>query len=73
MHKVFIIGVYTIAALIVFATQVEILWLLGACLAIGNSFGGWLGAHVAVEKGEPVIKLVLYTVLSVFIIKLLFF
>jgi uncharacterized membrane protein YfcA len=73
MHKVFIVGVYTIVALIVFATQVQILWILGACLAVGNSIGGWVGTHTSISKGEKAIKLVLNLVLVVFIIKLLFF
>lgn len=73
MHKVFIVGVYTIVALIVFASQVQILWFLGACLAVGNSIGGWVGTHTSISKGEKAIKLVLNLVLMVFIIKLLFF
>ena len=73
MHKVFIIGTYTIAALIVFITQIELLWMLGICLALGNSIGAWIGAHIAVTKGEGLIKTVLNVVLVVFIIKLLFF
>ena len=73
MHKVFIAGVYTIVALIVFASQVEILWLLGACLGVGNAIGGWLGTHMTISKGEKLIRLVLNSVLVVFVIKLLFF
>ncbi|MBT7950529.1 MAG: sulfite exporter TauE/SafE family protein [Gammaproteobacteria bacterium] len=73
MHKVFIIGTYTIAALIIFVTQVELLWLMGICLALGNSIGGWMGAHMSVAKGEVLIRYILNTVLIVFIIKLLFF
>jgi len=73
MHKVFIVGCYTISALIVFAAQIQILWFLGACLAIGNSIGGWLGTHTSISKGEKTIKIVLNTILVVFIIKLLFF
>jgi uncharacterized protein len=73
MHKVFIIGTYTIAALIIFVTQVELLWLMGICLALGNSIGGWMGAHMAMAKGEVLIRYILNVVLIVFIIKLLFF
>jgi uncharacterized membrane protein YfcA len=73
MHKVFIIATYTIAALAVFATNVEILWVVGLALAVGNSIGGYLGAHFAVSKGEGLIRLVLNLVLVGFIIKLLFF
>lgn len=73
MHKVFIVMAYTVVALLVFASQVEILWIVGVALAIGNSIGGWIGAHVQIKQGEGIIKLVLNCVLVVFIIKLLFF
>ena len=72
MHKVFIIATYTIAALLVFASQVEILWMVGLALALGNSIGGYLGAHFTVTRGEGLIRLVLNLVLVAFIIKLLF-
>ena len=73
MHKVFIAAVYTIVALIIFASQVQILWLLGACLGVGNAIGGWLGTHMTISKGERLIRIVLNSVLVVFVIKLLFF
>ena len=73
LHKVFIIFVYTIAALALYASAVEILWLVGAALALGNGVGGYLGAHMAINKGEKFIKAALNVVLIAFIIKLLFF
>jgi len=73
MHKVFIILFYTFTVLAIFAWKVEILWMLGIFLAIGNSIGGWLGAHLSVKRGEKVITIVLNIVLTGFIIKLLFF
>ena len=73
MHKVFIIFTYTIVALALYASQVEIMWMVGAALALGNGIGGYLGAHVAISKGEKLIKTVLNVVLIAFIIKLLFF
>ena len=72
MHKVFIIAVYTVAALAVFATQLELLWMVGLALAVGNSIGGYLGAHFTITRGERLIRIVLNTVLVGFIIKLLF-
>ena len=72
MHKVFIIATYTVVALSIFASQLELLWALGIALAIGNSIGGYLGAHFTITKGERLIKLVLNVVLFAFIIKLLF-
>ncbi|MFK8020340.1 MAG: sulfite exporter TauE/SafE family protein [Pseudomonadales bacterium] len=73
MHKVFIVLMYTIAALAIFAAKIELLWMVGLCLAIGNSIGGWLGATVTISKGDETIRRVFNAVLIVFIIKLLFF
>lgn len=73
MYKVFIVLIYTIFALGVFASQLELLWWTGVGLAVGNSIGGWLGAHTTLRHGEKLIRRVLYLALSVFIIKLLFF
>jgi len=73
MHKVFVVLVYTVVALAVFATQLELLWWTGAALALGNSIGGWLGAHTTVTRGETLIRRVLFVTLTAFIIKLLFF
>jgi uncharacterized membrane protein YfcA len=73
MHKVFIVMCYTVVALLVFAAQVEILWVVGLALALGNSIGGWIATNVQVDRGESVINIVLNTVLVAFIVKLLFF
>jgi uncharacterized membrane protein YfcA len=73
MYKVFVVLVYTIVALIVFASQLELLWWTGLGLAVGNSIGGWVGAHTTISHGEVLIRRVLYLALSAFIIKLLFF
>jgi len=71
MHKVFIIGAYTIVALIVFASRGHVAWYAGLCLAAGNAAGGWIGSHVAVKKGERLIKTILYIVLLAMAAKLL--
>lgn len=73
MHKVFIIAVYTVFALWVFAAQLELMWWIGLWLALGNSIGGWLGAHTTIVHGEAWIRRVLNAALAIFIIKLLFF
>lgn len=73
MYKVFVVLVYTIVALAVFASQLELMWWAGLGLAIGNSIGGWFGAHMTISRGEVWIKRVLYVALSAFIVKLLFF
>ena len=73
MHKVFIVLVFTIVALTVFASQLELLWWTGIGLGVGNALGGWLGAHTTMSQGEGLIRRVLYVALIAFIIKLLFF
>ena len=71
MHKVFIVLVYTVVALAIFASQVEIQWLAGLVLAVGTAIGGWLGAHSTVRHGERWIRRILFLTLTLFIIKLL--
>lgn len=73
MYKVFVVLVYTVVALAVFASQLELMWWAGIGLAVGNSIGGWYGAHATVNRGEVWIKRIMYVALSVFIVKLLFF
>jgi uncharacterized membrane protein YfcA len=72
MHKVFIIGVYTAVALGVFAYNGQVDWAIGLLLAAGNSIGAWVGTHVAVKKGDRVVKIVLNVALVAMAIKLLF-
>ena len=71
-HKVIIVGFFTIIALCIYASQVEILWLIGGVLALGNMLGGWLGAHFTLSKGERLIRITLNLVLVAMIAKLLF-
>ena len=71
MHKVFIVAVYTLVALSVFLTKGNVLWPLGLVVAIGNSLGGWIGAHLSVKKGEHFIRLVIEIALAAMAVKLL--
>jgi uncharacterized membrane protein YfcA len=71
MHKVFIILVYTIPALCVFIWAGKVNWIFGLCLAAGNSFGAWWGAHLAVKGGEKVIRYILAAAILVMSMKLL--
>jgi hypothetical protein len=72
MHKVFIVGCYTVVALVVFALNGKVNWLAGLVLAVGNICGGWFGARFAIKKGDRVIRMVLNVVLAAIIVKLLF-
>ena len=69
--KVFIVGIYTLVALAIFADKGQVLWLLGAALAVGTTAGGWIGAHYTVKRGEGLIRVILNVVLVVMAIRLL--
>lgn len=58
-HKVFIVGINALFALLVFVFHNKIHWPIGLALAAGNGLGGWIGSHLAVTKGERFIRLVL--------------
>lgn len=59
MHKVLIVGIYTIPAIGVFAWQGNVVWQAGLALAVGNGVGGWLGSRLTLRGGEAVIRPVL--------------
>ncbi len=73
MHKVFIVGVYTMLALVIFASKGEVVWEAGIILAAGNATGGWVGTKLAIGKGEKLIRIFLNIVLVILAVKLLFF
>ncbi len=71
LHKIFIILVYTIPAIIIFAATDNINWVYGLSLAAGNSFGGWWGVKLQLKKGEKLIKFVLILAVLIMAVKLL--
>ncbi len=71
MHKVFIVGAYMIFAIAVYAFQGKVYWFIGLIIAIGNSVGAWVGTHLAIRKGERLIRIVLNSALILMAIKLL--
>lgn len=71
--KVFIILVYTLAALTVFIIEDKINWIYGFILAIGNASGAWIGSRWSVNKGDKYIKVFLVITIIAFAIKLWFF
>jgi uncharacterized protein len=70
MHKVFVVAVYTIPALLVFIISGNVNWGLGLSLAAGNSFGAWWAAKFVVRKGEKLIKIVLAAAVVIMSLKL---
>ena len=71
MHKVFIILIYMVPTLLIFLATGNVNWLFGLCLAAGNAFGGWWGAHFAVKGGEKIIRYVLAAAILIMAVKLL--
>jgi len=71
MHKVFIVFIYTIPALVVFILTRNIHWIFGIVLALGMALGGWWGAKIAVKGGEKVIRIVLIVAIIIMAVKLL--
>jgi len=54
--KVFVVMIYTLAALIVFIVEGKVHWGYGIVLAIGNSTGSWTASRLSVKKGDSWIK-----------------
>lgn len=71
--KMFIVLVYTIAALAVFIYEGKVNWLYGGVLAIGNSSGAWFASRWSVEKGDKVVKIFLLITVVALAIKLWLF
>lgn len=71
MHKVFIVFVYTIPALLIFIYLGNIDYMTGLILAAGNSIGAFVAARLAVKKGDKLIKIVLALSLVILGLKLL--
>ncbi len=59
MMKVTINIAVTVVALVVFIADGSVRWVPALILAAGLSLGGWLGAHIAVQGGERVIRVVM--------------
>jgi uncharacterized membrane protein YfcA len=71
MHKLFIVLLYTIPALMVFIITGNVNWFYGISLAAGTWVGAWWSAKFAVKKGERIIKIILITAIIIMSFKLL--
>lgn len=71
VHKVFVVFIYTIPAIIIFAISDSIDWFYGISLAAGNATGGWWSAKLSVKKGEKIVKWVLLIAIFIMSLKLL--
>lgn len=71
MHKVLIILVLSVPALVVFVATGNVVWTTAIVLAAGNSAGGVVATKVSVKGGEPAIRVVLGLALVVMAVRLL--
>ena len=71
--KVFVVLIYSLGALLLFAFNEAVDWELGFILALGSSIGAWWSSRWSVESGEGVIKLILVVAVSTMAVKLWFF
>lgn len=71
LHKVFIVFIYTIPALVIFILTDNVNWFYGLALAAGNSIGGWWAVKLQVKKGDKVIRIVLIVAVLIMALKLL--
>lgn len=70
--KVAVVFMYSVSALLVFALNDKIDWVMGLILAIGNGSGAWLASRISVDKGDGFIKIFLVLMVTVMAVKLLF-
>lgn len=70
MHKVFIVGVFTVPALLVFAYSDNVWWLGGLALAVGNASGAWIATRVTVTHGDAAIRTIFIAAVIAMALKL---
>jgi len=71
MHKVFIVLIYTIPALLIFVFTRNINWGYGLLLAVGNIIGAWWGVKFSVKGGDKFIKIILIIAVAIMAFQLL--
>jgi len=71
MHKIFIVFIYTIPALLIFFLTQNVDLKFGLTLAAGNALGAWWSAKFSVKKGERVIRIILMVAILMTSLKLL--
>jgi len=71
--KVFVVLIYSLSAVAIFAYNDIINWKYGLILSIGNAAGGWIMSRWSVKKGDGLVRIFLIIMVTVMAIKLWFF
>lgn len=69
--KSFLVLLYTVFALVVFAIHIQVDWKLGLVLSLGNMAGAWIAVKATVKWGADLIRYMLMVVLLFSAIKLI--
>lgn len=59
MHKVFIVMIFTIPAVIVFVITGNVDWFAAIALSVGMVAGTWIAVRMSLKKGEKIVRIVL--------------
>ena len=59
MHKVFIVMVFTVPAVILFTITGNVNWFAAIALSLGMMVGTWVAVKISLEKGEKLVRIVL--------------
>lgn len=70
MHKVFIVMVFTVPAVIVFIVTDNVNWFAAIALSIGMVVGTWFAVKMSLKKGEKLVRIVLGVSLLIIAAKL---
>jgi uncharacterized membrane protein YfcA len=71
--KVFVISIYTLAALAVFIWNREINWIYGFIVAAGTAIGGWVTSRWSTRLNDKVVRYIIAVIILLFAIRLWFF
>jgi uncharacterized protein len=69
--KVFIVFVYTSAAIVVFIYNRQIVYLAGFVIAIGSMIGAFIAARVAIKSGPKIVRIILLVIILISALKYL--
>jgi uncharacterized membrane protein YfcA len=67
--KVFIVFIYSLAALLVFILNKQVDYLAGFTLAAGSMIGAYIGTKVAIKKGPRIVRIILLIVVALAALK----
>lgn len=72
VHKVFIVMIFTVPAVILFIVTGNVNWFAAIALSIGMVLGTFIAVKVALQKGEKIVRVVLGISLLIIAVKLFF-